>query len=202
MALLDKCEGLGLSSPCSRLVPTSVVGLRRQHCLVAMALLVECEGLRSPCGRLMTTLVVGLRHQHCLVAAALLVECEGRRSPSELGHISPEQGQARSELGRLLAGASSSSLLAGGSSLLVEKLLEGGSLLAPGASGFLIEELLATALVLLLPFLPWKGGTGCPGGGCDHLICSHTSGLEREDECKWAGGDPPFPICGGYGRGF
>jgi hypothetical protein len=22
------------------------------------------------------------------------------------------------------------------------------------------------------------------------------------DEGKWAGGDPPFPIFGGYGRGF
>jgi hypothetical protein len=58
-----------------------VVGLRRQHCLVATALLVECKGLRSPCGRLMTTSVVGLRRQHCLVATALLVECEGLRSP-------------------------------------------------------------------------------------------------------------------------
>jgi hypothetical protein len=49
----------------------------------------------------------------------------------------------------------------GASGLLDEELLEAGSLVAPGASGF---ELLATALVLLLPFLPIKGGTGCPGG--------------------------------------
>ena len=50
---MDECEGLGLHSPCGRLVTTSVVGLRRQHCLVVMALLDKCEGLRSPCGRLM-----------------------------------------------------------------------------------------------------------------------------------------------------
>ena len=48
-----ECEGLGLHSPCGRLVTTSVVGLRRQHCLVVTALLDECEGLHSPCGRLM-----------------------------------------------------------------------------------------------------------------------------------------------------
>jgi hypothetical protein len=59
-ALLNKCEGLGLCSPCSHLVPTSVFGLCRQPCLVATALLNECKGLRSPCGCLMTTLVVGL----------------------------------------------------------------------------------------------------------------------------------------------
>ena len=46
-ALLDECEGLGLRSLCGRLVPMSVVGLRRQHCLVATALLDECEGLHS-----------------------------------------------------------------------------------------------------------------------------------------------------------
>ncbi len=75
------------------------------------------------------------------------------------------------------------------SGLLVEELLEAGSFVAPGtsgfhveellaadsllasasllagASGFLVEELLAMALIPLLPFLPWKGGTGCPGGG-------------------------------------
>jgi hypothetical protein len=34
------------------------------------------------------------------------------------------------------------------------------------------------------------------------LYCSHAKGSEREDEGKWAGGDPPFPICGGYGRDF
>jgi hypothetical protein len=34
------------------------------------------------------------------------------------------------------------------------------------------------------------------------LYCSHAEGWEREDEDKWAGGDPPFPICGGNGRGF
>ncbi len=95
-ALLDKYEGL--RSLCSRLMMTSVVGLRCQHCLVATALLVKCEGLRSPCGRLMRTLVIGLRRQHCLVATALLVECKGLRSPSELGHISPEGGHACGKL--------------------------------------------------------------------------------------------------------
>ncbi len=34
------------------------------------------------------------------------------------------------------------------------------------------------------------------------MYYSHAKGSEREDEGKWAGGDPPFPICGGYGRGF
>jgi hypothetical protein len=34
------------------------------------------------------------------------------------------------------------------------------------------------------------------------LYCSHPAGLEKEDEGKWAGGDPPVPLCGGYGRGF
>jgi hypothetical protein len=53
---MDEFEGLGLHSPCGRLVTTSVVGLRRQHCLVATALLDECEGLRSLCGRLMLCL--------------------------------------------------------------------------------------------------------------------------------------------------
>ena len=42
--------------------------------------------------------------------------------------------------------------------------------------------------------------SGARGGGCDHLNCSHQEGSEREDEDKWAGGDPPFPICGGGGR--
>ena len=31
------------------------------------------------------------------------------------------------------------------------------------------------------------------------MYCSHPEGLEREDVGKWAGGDPPFPICGGSG---
>ncbi len=145
-ALLDKYEGL--RSLCGRLMTTLVVGLRRQHCLVATALLVECKGLRSPCSRLMTTSVVGLRHQHCLVATALLVKCEGLHSPSELGHIIPERSHARGELRRLLVGASSSSLLAGASGLLVEELLAASSLLAPGASGFLVKELLAAGSLL------------------------------------------------------
>jgi hypothetical protein len=136
-ALLDECEGL--RSPCGRLITTSVVVLRRQH-------------------RLMTTSVVVLRRQHCLVATALLVECEGLRSPSELGHISLERGHARGELGRLLAGTSSSSLLAGASGssllacasgLLVEELLATALVLLAGANGLLVEELSATALVLL-----------------------------------------------------
>jgi hypothetical protein len=80
---------------------------------------------------------------------ALLVECEGLRSPSERGHISLEQGQARGELGRLLAGASSTSLLAGASGLLVEELLEAGSLLVPGVSGVLVNELLAASSLLV-----------------------------------------------------
>jgi hypothetical protein len=43
---------------------------------------------------------------------------------------------------------------------------------------------------------------GARGGGWDHLCGSHHEGSEREDKDKWAGGDPPFPICGGGGRGF
>jgi len=36
---MDECEGLGLHSPCGRVVTTSVVGLRRHHCLMVTALL-------------------------------------------------------------------------------------------------------------------------------------------------------------------
>ena len=50
--LLDECEGL--SSPCGRLLTTSVVILRRQH-------------------RLMTTLVVVLRRQHHLMTTSVIV---------------------------------------------------------------------------------------------------------------------------------
>ena len=66
-------EGLGLHSSCGRLVPTSFVGLRCQHCLVVTALLDECEGLRSL----------------CLVVTALLDELL-------------ERGHEHGELGRLL----------------------------------------------------------------------------------------------------
>jgi hypothetical protein len=61
-------------------VPTSFVGFRRQHCLVATALLDEGEGrgLRSPCSSLVPTSFVGRllpliqRRQHCLVVTVHL----------------------------------------------------------------------------------------------------------------------------------
>jgi hypothetical protein len=132
-ALLVECEGL--RSPCGCLMTTSVVGLRRQHCLVASALLDECEGLRSP---------LELGHNsperghgrgkpgHFLAGASIISLLAGASGSSS----------------SLLAGASGSSLLAGASGLLVEELLEAGSLLALGASGFLVKELLAAGSLL------------------------------------------------------
>ncbi len=69
-------------------MPTSFVGLRCQHCLVAMVFLDECEGLHSLCGRLIMTSVVGLHCKHYC--------------PYELGYISLQRGHAPGELGRLL----------------------------------------------------------------------------------------------------
>jgi hypothetical protein len=69
----DKGEGLGLRSPCGRLVPTLFVCLRRQHCFVA-SLFVRLGRQH----RLVTMLFVAFRCQHCLMATAFLNECKGR----------------------------------------------------------------------------------------------------------------------------
>jgi hypothetical protein len=156
---------------------------------VVTALLVECEGFCSPCSHLTTTSVVGLRRQHCLVAMALHVECEGLPGASVSSLLAGASGSSLLASGSSLL-ASGSSLLVGASGLLVEELLttalvllagvsagasvvlgkdllEAGSFEVPGTSGLLV--LFATALVLLLPFLPCKEGTGCPGGGLQPL---------------------------------
>jgi hypothetical protein len=174
-----------------RLMTMLVVGLRRQHCcLVAMALLVECEGLP---GASVSSLLAGASGSSLLAGASGLLVEELLTTALVLlagasAGASGVHGKELLEASSLLAGTSgllieelleAGSLVAPGASgfasgLLVEELLKAGSFVAPGASGFHVKELLAagsllasasTALVLLLPFLPWKGGTGCPGGG-------------------------------------
>jgi hypothetical protein len=49
--------------------------------------------------------------------------------------------------------------------------------------------------------------SGARAGGCIHFAAIHGKSAKWKssgavDEGKWAGGDPPFPICGGGGREF
>jgi len=151
-ALLNKCEGLGLRSPCGRLVPTLVVGLRRQHCLAAMALHVECEGLP---GASVSSLLAGASGSSLLASGSSLLASGSSLLAGASGLLIEELLTTALVL---LAGTR-----AGASVVLGEDLLEAGSFEVPGASSLLV--LFAMALVLLLPFLPCKEGTGCPGGG-------------------------------------
>ena len=84
MTHFNKGEGLGLRSPCGRLVLTLFICLRRQHCFVA-TLFVRLHRQH----RLVTMLFVAFRCQHCLMATALLDECEGHGLCSPCGSLVP-----------------------------------------------------------------------------------------------------------------